>query len=105
MEQINKVRVCLVLNLILLFSICIVIFSCASSSPCFKFGPNEDFVIVSVRIDTNQRYVVLLLFIAISNFIKLLVSELGEPVLVFNVYNPDKRVITEFTGKQSFVFQ
>ncbi len=104
MKQINKVRVCLVLNFFLLLAICIVIFTCASSSPYFKLGPNDDFVIVSVRINTNQRYAILLLFIAISNFIKVLVSELGEPVLVFNVYNPDKRVITEFTKFQLLTY-
>ncbi len=31
------------------------------------------------------------------NCIKVLVAELGEPVLVFNVYNPDKKVIDDFT--------
>ena len=30
----------------------------------------------------------------------MLISELGEPVLVFNVYNPDKKIITEFTKFQ-----
>ena len=59
---------------------------------------------MSVRINTNQRYAILLLFIAISNFVKVLVSELGEPVLVFNVYNPDKRVITEFTKFQLLTY-
>lgn len=34
------------------------------------------------------------------NCIKVVVAELGEPVLVFTVYNPDKAVITEFTRNQ-----
>ena len=32
------------------------------------------------------------------------VSELGEPVLIFNVYNPDKKVITDFTRKQLLIY-
>jgi len=34
------------------------------------------------------------------NCIKVIVAELGEPVLVFTVYNPDKKVITEFSKAQ-----
>jgi hypothetical protein len=34
------------------------------------------------------------------NCIKVVVSEIGEPVLVFNVYNPDKNVITDFSRQQ-----
>ena len=41
--------------------------------------------------------------ISLNNIIKVLVGEIGEPVLVFSVYNPDKRVITEFT-KPQFLF-
>ena len=35
-----------------------------------------------------------------NDVIKVLVGEIGEPVLIFNVYNPDKKIITEFTKNQ-----
>ena len=34
------------------------------------------------------------------NITKVIISEIGEPVMVFNVYNPDKKVITDFTKFQ-----
>ena len=100
MKQLNKIRICLFLNVFLLMFIssCITMF--ASDSKYFRFGPNEDFVLISVKINTLYRYFFLLLLIACNNCIKVLISELGEPILVFNVYNPDKKVITEFTKYQ-----
>ena len=52
------------------------------------------------KINSRLRYFFLLVLIACNNCIKVLISELGEPVLVFNVYNPDKKIITDFTKMQ-----
>ena len=100
MNQLNKIRICLGLNIFLLtfISSCITIF--ASDSKYFRFGPNKDFILISVTIDTSSRYIFLLFLIACNNCVKVFISELGEPILVFNVYNPDKKVITEFTKCQ-----
>jgi hypothetical protein len=100
MKQIDKIRMCLCLNVFLLCFIATCIITFASDSKYFRIGPNEDFVLISVKIDTYNRYVFLLFLIACNNCIKVLISELGEPVLVFNVYNPDKKIITEFTKCQ-----
>ena len=100
MKQLNKIRICLCLNVFLLcfISSCITIF--ASDSKYFRMGPSDDFLLISVKINTTSRYAFLLFLIACNNCIKVLIGELGEPILVFNVYNPDKKVITEFTKCQ-----
>ena len=100
MRQLNKIRICLGLNIFLLafISSCITIF--ASDSKYFRIGPQEDFLLISVKINSVSRYTFLLFLIACNNCIKVLIGELGEPILVFNVYNPDKKVITEFTKCQ-----
>lgn len=97
-SPLEKVRACLVLNFALLVAIatCVVVFADARA-PYFRWGPSASFVMISVPIDTRLRYAALLALIGVNNAIKVLVGELGEPVLVFNVYNPDKRVITDFT--------
>lgn len=100
MKQLNKIRICLFLNVILLLFISFFITYFAGNSKYFRFGPNEDFIFISVPIDTYKKYVLLLFLISLNNIIKVLVGEIGEPVLVFNVYNPDKRVITEFSKLQ-----
>lgn len=101
MTPLAKTRVCLLLNLLLLTIVvaCICTFA-SSKSKYFHFGPHDSFVLISVCINTPLRYAMLLLLIAVMNCIKVVVSELGEPVLVFNVYNPDKRHVVDFTKSQ-----
>nr|UZT28864.1 hypothetical protein [Nucleocytoviricota sp.]UZT29293.1 hypothetical protein [Nucleocytoviricota sp.] len=100
MKQLNKIRLCLMLNIFLLFFISFFITFFASHSKYFRFGPNSDFIFISASINSYNKYALLLVLITFNNIIKVLVSEIGEPVLVFNVYNPDKKNITEFTKSQ-----
>ena len=100
MRQINKIRICLFLNVFLVIFISSFISIFASDSKYFRYGPNDDFLLISVKINTLQRYGFLLFLITCNNCIKVLIAEIGEPVLVFNVYNPDKKIITEFTKFQ-----
>jgi hypothetical protein len=100
MKQLNKIRICLILNVCLLFIISTFITIAAADSKYFRFGPSSDFIFISVPIDTYNRYGLLLTLIFFNNIIKVLISEIGEPILVFNIYNPDKKIITEFTKKQ-----
>ena len=101
MHSLAKVQLCLGLNVILLSVVLGCIGGLATSdSEYFRCGPSASFVLISVKIDTPLRYASLLCMIAVMNCIKVIVSELGEPVLVFNVYNPDKKVIDEFTRTQ-----
>lgn len=100
MKQLNKIRLCLILNIFLLFFISFFITFFASHSKYFRLGPNSDFTFISVSINSYNKYTLLLVLITFNNIIKVLVGEIGEPVLVFNVYNPDKKIITEFTKTQ-----
>lgn len=104
MRQIDKVRLCLGLNVVLLTIVVVCITVFASDSPYFRVGPNDAFVLISVHINTMQRYVLLLLLISVMNCIKVVVSEVGEPVLVFTVYNPDKKIITDFSRVQLLMY-
>jgi hypothetical protein len=100
MKQLIKIRICLFLNVFLLSFISFFITYFAGHSNYFSFGPNEDFIFISVPINSYNKYYLLLFLISLNDIIKVLVSEIGEPVLVFNIYNPDKRVITEFSKPQ-----
>jgi hypothetical protein len=100
MKPINKIRICLIFNAFLLCFISFFITYFAGKSDYFRFGPNSTFIFISVPIDTYSRYAFLLTLIFFNNCIKVLIAELGEPILVFNVYNPDKKVITDFTKYQ-----
>ena len=82
---------CLGLNVALLAAL---LARFATGSSYFRVGPHPDFVLVGVVVDTRARYAALL---AVVTALNVVISELGEPVLIFNVYNPDKTVITDFS--------
>ena len=96
----KKVALCLVGNTLLLGIVTATMFIFSSDSMYFRWGPHPDFVIISVMIDTYSKYYILLLLIAFLKITKVLIEEIGMPVLSFSIYNPDKKVITEFTKNQ-----
>ena len=97
---INKVVYCLIANTIILIIIVFFVLLCASESKYFRFGPSDDFIIISVIVYNYQRYFILLCLITLVNFIKVIIQEIGEPILLFYIYNPDKKVIDDFTKNQ-----
>jgi hypothetical protein len=76
----------------------------ASQSPYFRFGPNEDFIFISVQINTTQKYCRLLALIFVNDVIRVIIQEFGSPILFMNVYNPDKKEITEFSKFQLYFY-
>ena len=69
----------------------------ADESAYFRFGPCAALRIVGVPIDTWTRYACLHAVLLFTQTIDMLVSEFANPILAFNIYNPDKEVITDFT--------
>ena len=76
----------------------------ATDSKYFRFGPNDDFIFISVQIDTAQKYCSLLTLIFVNDVIRVIIQEFGSPVLFMNVYNPDKKEITEFSKLQLYFY-
>ncbi len=93
----RKLIYCIVGNaIVLLVVLGVCVWLRDDSSKYFRIGPNADLIIISVQIDTRLKYACLLLFLAILNISEVIIQEIGMPVLGFNIYNPDKKVITEF---------
>lgn len=66
----------------------------------FSFGPSSHLSIAGVIIDTREKYSVLVISIVFNSVIDTLVSEFAQPILGFNIYNPDKKLITDFKSKR-----
>ena len=97
----QKVWVCLFGNSIVLCAVIVmVVLFRDNTSKYFRYGPHEDLILISVKIDTWFRWWSALGFVGIIKGCEVLVNELGSPVLSFNVYNPDKKVITDFTKNE-----
>jgi len=65
-----------------------------------KYGPQPSLIILGVTINTWDRYLVLQFLIMSFQMTDTIVNEFASPILGFNVYNPDKHHITEFTKFQ-----
>ena len=67
----------------------------------FRWGvqnKNESpLIVLSVKIDNYYKYVALLALITIIRIVKVLVNEIADAILSFTIYNPDKKIIREFT--------
>jgi hypothetical protein len=84
----------------LLFSASLVAAFRDASSTYFRFGPQPDLLLVSVPLHTWGRWWTALAMIGILRIGEVIVNEIGSPILGFNVYNPDKKVITDFTKNE-----
>ena len=101
----NRLKICILSQVLLLISVIIPIVKLANKdSTYYRFGPNEDLIIVSIKINTWFRYSILLVYILIFRVCKVFINELGMPILTFNIYNPDKKIIKDFTRMELQVF-
>ena len=100
MKAKTKLKYSVTGNILLLVVIVIIITHYQHESKYFRFGPSNDLIVISVNINTNNRYLILLLIISLVKITKVVVEEIGMPVIGFSIYNPDKKVITEFTKNE-----
>jgi hypothetical protein len=103
MNQITNKRLhhCVFINLILFIIIVLsIIFLKEENNTYFNFGPNENLFILSVKINTYKKYIILQIYLCIIEIVRVIVNDIASPILAFNVYNPDKKVITDFTKNE-----
>jgi hypothetical protein len=93
----NKIRLCIVGNAFTVIMVILPVCLLSENSKYFRFGPSPDFILISVPIDTWTKYIITMIFIAIVDIIRVISEEIGMPIINFNIYNPDKKTITEFT--------
>ena len=101
MSNQRKAWLCLISNFIIMCLVVIIV--CVfrdDNSTYFRYGPSDSLIVISVKINTWTKWSFLIIFIALIKAGDVIVNEIGSPILGFNVYNPDKKVITEFTKNE-----
>jgi len=97
MENRYKLRICVIVNCIVFFVILIVIYFCKDKNIKYlNYGPSENLYVLSVKIDTLTKYLYLQLFLVCVECSSVFINEIASPILGFNIYNSDKKIITEF---------
>jgi hypothetical protein len=97
----TKLKLCLVTNVILVC--CITLFVCISpkvSDTYMRFGPQSDLKLLGIAIDTWSRYWTFQFFLGCIQITDVIIQDMAGPIMGFNIYNPDKKIITEFTKNQ-----
>tara|TARA_A100001015_G_C14794012_1_gene634205 strand:- start:141 stop:677 length:537 start_codon:yes stop_codon:yes gene_type:complete len=69
-------------------------------STYFRYGWHDDFILISVPINNRVRYLFAVLFVVLTRAGEVFIGEIANPIVGFNIYNPDKKVITEFTKNE-----
>ncbi len=100
MKKIFKLKYCLFGNIFILFLIMLSVYFFKETSPYWTFGPNNNLEVMYIKIDNIFKYISLLFLITIINIGKAYNDEIVMPIIYFNIYNPDKRIINEFTKFQ-----
>ena len=97
----EKVWYCLIGNIVMMIVVLTMV--CIfrdDKSKYFRIGPYDDLIVISIRIDTWNKWIILNLFIGLIKACDVLVNELGSPIIGFRVYNPDKTNIDDFNKNE-----
>ena len=101
----KKVRYCILCNLFLLIVITIpIVMLNNGESTYFRYGWSDDLVLISFPVNTKMRYIIVCLYIIVIKGTNVLIGEIVGPILGFNIYNPDKQVITDFSQNELQVY-
>ena len=87
------------LCLLIIITIPIVLLNNGTSS-YFKWGWSDNLVLIYIPINTRARYIWVCVYIVLIKASGVLIGEIANPIIGFNIYNPDKMVITEFTKNE-----
>ena len=94
----KKLFWCFIANFtLLIIVITLIIIFRDVHSKYFRFGPQEDLIVISIHINNWLRYMMFCIVIIPLKVIEVVVNEIGNPIISWNVYNPDKKKITEFS--------
>jgi hypothetical protein len=93
----TRIKLCILGNAVTVLMVVLPVCFFSGSGQYFRFGPGDELVLINLNINTYTKYSAVLVCIAAINVIKVLSEEIGGPILGFNIYNPDKKSITDFT--------
>lgn len=108
MKTKHKLLYCLIGNIII-FIFMITIINCFKiHNTYFRFGVpssnQEPLIIISIKIDNYIKYTILLFIIGIINCSKIIIDTVGIPIIQWNIYNPDKTQIIDFSYNELLIY-
>jgi len=88
----RNIQLCIVTNIVLLLGIVAII----SKYSELQYGYSDNLVILGITINTPEKYVLLHCVVFLTEFIHSIIYEYANPILYFNVFNDERKHITDF---------
>ena len=92
----NKIQLCVLSNALILLIISCFIFNFTDKN-LLRIGYSYYFVVIAIVIDRWEKYLLLHICIFCIEFIHAIVYEYANPIMYFNIFNTDKKIIVDFT--------
>lgn len=92
----RKIQISIVSNFFLLMGIIGIICTFADRT-VLRYGYSKELVVLGVTIDTLDKYLILQCIIFMVEFLHSIIYEYANPIMYFNVFNDQKKYITEFS--------
>ena len=77
----QRLKICIIGQLLVLIAVIIpTVLLANKNSTYYRFGPNEELIIISIKIDTWSKYGILLGYMMIFRICKVFINELGNAI-------------------------
>jgi hypothetical protein len=96
-HRLKYVLACSLISVILIISLVIIYQD--EEVGYFRFGPNAELRVISIRIDTRERYGILLSVIAFITCLEVMISEMGEPILRYYLYDMNTTKVNDISRR------
>ena len=103
MEKILLLKVSITFNVLIItiFLSCFYFFNETNGNDSyFNIGWSENFIFISIVINTPFKYFTLCSFIIVMNISEILMDNIAVPIIQFSTYNPYKSTIVDFTRNE-----
>lgn len=108
MKTKTKLIYCLLGNIFLFVFLIITINCFKIHNTYFRFGiPSNNevpLIVISIKIDNYYKYIGLLILISIINISKVIIDSVGTPIIDWNIFNPDKIQIVDFSKNELIIY-
>ncbi len=104
MNSRSKLQICLATNAAIVVVFAMLSIQYGESNDYWQYGYNENLTLLSLKINTVEKYVCLLFLITVINVSKVLVDNVATPILNFSIYNPDKKIIVDLSKHELIMF-
>jgi hypothetical protein len=95
----RKIQICIGVNLFIVIITILIILNNADKG-LLKIGYSNELYVIGVQINTLDKYLMLHFCIFFIEFCYSIIYEYANPIMYFNVFNVDKKNITEFNKNE-----